>query len=109
MKQHISQKQLAELTGKERSKWVTYLESRNMFGKTYVLSNIGIMIEFLDEEQEKGSEVVTWIMLSKGSHSWSVGTFGNVFMEINGIDTQCPELCDALWECVKQVLENGKI
>jgi len=72
---------------------------------TYPLLSIGQMIEFLDEEQEKGSEVVTWIMLSKGSHSWSVGTFGNTFMGNNGINTECPELCDALWDCVKEVLE----
>ena len=98
MKQAITTKQLKELgeIGREKlDKWV-FDKYPLEFIKQPLLS-IGQMIEFLDEHDEiqidrNHREPAHWIIESPTNH-----------------DLFCSkeELCDALWEAVKEVL-NGK-
>lgn len=83
MKQHITQKQLEELDEFDRIKI-----------KNQCLS-IGQMIEFLDEEY--GS----WKL-----DSWQDWEIVNTQENKNIVLAKNDELCDALWEAVKEVLEK---
>ena len=117
MKQHITTEQLKELSKKGLKKYQKYLNSleyvdvykylymgragkRIDFTKeetdTLPVLSIGQMIEFLDEEDDYFK---TWYRQGKSKISKECRTFEWLY------DT---ELCNALWEAVKEVL-NEKI
>lgn len=109
MKQHITPKQLNELSSvseKKLKKWYDNAYGITLYGNcfpsnelTNPLLSIGQMIEFLHEhfdEVDKG----LWVRNINGC-----------FWEVNkGATLRCiaskRELCDALWEVVKEVLEE---
>ena len=99
MKQNITPEQWDEITDKQKKKLDNY-------GDEELYLTIGQMIEFLSEEQDNGSKKITWLMLSKGEHQWYLGTFGNPLEDIEGFFIDTPELCNALWEAVKEVLKT---
>lgn len=102
MKQYISKSQLKELTQKQMDKLLMYMNDKDYMphGSQMMLHNngwylaeflnIGEMIEFLDENDEIGQ-------IYKDSEGWSIADC----VEIG----KSKELCDALWEAVKEVLE----
>jgi hypothetical protein len=121
MKQHITVAQFNELTKKGRDKLWNWWKPRNgdMFldfeigygclisekpetfkkKQRFPLLTIGQMIEFLDEQDkilciDYGSSYVS----EMGQTNWRV-----IFDESQYEDD---ELCDALWEAVKEVLEK---
>lgn len=105
MKQHISKEQIKELSdkGKERlrewviksnlsrddSKFIYYKFSNDTYGYLPLLS-IGQMIEFLGEDIH---------FIRREETGWRLDT---KYCEYEDYE----ELCDALWEAVKQVLES---
>jgi len=89
MKQHITIEQLNELSDEQ---WVRLKK----WNKDMSLLSIGQMIEFLDEEDDYFK---TWYRQGKSKISKECRTFEWLY------DT---ELCNALWEAVKEVL-NEKI
>ena len=96
MKQHITKKQLNELNEKQAKKLRDYLTNHSpnlipgdfMWKDRWLLTklNIGQMIEFLDEK---------WLEILG---DWS-GSDCDYFPDNK-------ELCDALWEAVKEVLKK---
>ena len=81
MKQHITNKQLNELSEKGRKKLEKWLDERaTMLGEQHPQVSIGQMIEFL-------------------------GTNG-LDMEIDIPHIMENHLCDKLWEAVKEILEK---
>lgn len=101
MKQHITIEQYNELSDGEKnllSYWV--VDHPNGCCAPHIteiydgdaLLNIGQMIEFLDERYENFD-------LATGGSGWMVYYKKGVY------ETQ-EELCDALWEAVKEVLEK---
>lgn len=116
MKQHIDKQQLEQLSSNGRTKldqWAIskdYIEWTNQCNDhecncaytTDPLLSIGQMIEFLDE-QDSCNEIN--IANDGGRYSnehyqWTVYSCDS--------DTNKPELCDALWEACKQLLEEEK-
>ena len=121
MKQHISPKQLDELSEKGKrklNKWYKKYEWETIPGSTdgdgysegvYLepLLSIGQMIEFLDEHRivdlhiyadfPAANKDVTFKVENKGIKKPNDGI---------GIHTKVGFLCDALWEAVKQVLNE---
>ena len=87
MKQHITVKQLDELEEKEKlEKWCfrkRYFNSRIPERLVMPLLSIGQMIEFLYE------------------HKYDYGD-----VDFLTFDDSTPDICDALWEAVKEVLEQ---
>ena len=92
MKQHLTSKDLKELSEKQRgilSKWVAEYNKRigsyspldSILDTNEPELNIGQMIEFLVIDYEFKEQ---WLLFSRPL-----------------------ELCDDLWEAVKEVLENG--
>jgi len=135
MRQHISIKQLNELSekGKERlRKWwkpkigdwqayrnITSLIEEPEFERDYeeyvlhIMANkdilpllsIGQMVEFLDEYQEKVGTDLEYI--DESDYDRVVGTILRRYKNKNACDIGWKgELCDALWEAVKEVLEK---
>ena len=101
MKQHITEEQLGELSEKGMEKWFDFLWNTVLKKDTFrgttnseiiELTTIGQMIEFLDENE---------IWFQKDEKSW------DVWVQYQGAYTK-KELCDALWEAVKEVL-NDKV
>ena len=123
MKQHITLSQLnqlgtdgkAELAKYAVSKqWSKHMESENNGGYVKLpLLSIGQMIEFLDEHRE------TVIFITKlnchGDQVWSTGSFTCRGNHLNKLDmskkahNNDKELCDALWEAVKEVLNSDTV
>lgn len=97
MKQHISVEQLSELSDKSREKLEDYVFSNIiMTQKRFIpLLSIGQMIEFLDEE------CGAWKM-----ESWQEWEIVDTEMNKNITLSKSAELCDALWNSVKEILEN---
>ena len=105
MKQHITVEQLNELSEKTLSNYmvvVGYTVSQEGITKKDIellpLANIGQMIEFLDEQKK-----FHFISL-EGVPEWVV-SFGEYLRE-DAYFSRDKELCDALWEAVKEVLEK---
>lgn len=120
MKQHITVKQLEELSKREKEKlrkwWVDHIQEGDLYidlddvtmpemircceheleyESEMPLLSIGQMIEFLDERNDF-DEII------KDKDRWEFHTTmkptGKCFLD--------KELCDALWEAVKEVLEK---
>ena len=99
MKQHITKEQFDELTNKQKNVLYLFVGERSLRVKKGEASpylgmpNIGTMIEFLGEQ--------CWSILRLKTELWSIHDNGGLkyFRE--------KELCDALWEAVKNKL-NAK-
>ena len=92
MKQHITNKQLIELSfeaGDKLKIWAKKREGRIIGIGDNLLLSIGQMIEFLDENYIKA-------MMS----------YAPVYEEWAIAAVEPDELCDALWEAVKEVLNK---
>jgi len=108
MKQHITEKQLNELSKKQKNKLLKYQISKDGWtgvmtytyghpkGKfikrelTWIM-NIGEMIEFLDENGQETIPIDTSERNIIGANNWF-------------IVWDSGELCDSLWEAVKERL-----
>lgn len=93
MKQHITIEQLNELTENQKQKLYDWNHNRySHFGRVdYCLLSIGQMIEFLDKDIS--------LMRTTSGH-WHIGEYEENSMSVN------LELCDVLWEVVKEILEK---
>lgn len=104
MKQHITFSQWEELSAKDKLKldrwlmkkgyFLTYMEEYSV-PKRYL--SIGQMIEFLDEQYTNGNRFS--LSIERGNNGWILWELGD----------EHKKLCDALWEAVKQVLEEEKL
>ena len=130
MKQHITTKQLNELSEKEREKlrkwwkpkdgnFYSVMEKDKFMGgdvlyglsdvdwlkenNSLPLLSIGQMIEFLVEKQDKGWRDLHIEMLHD---RWGVGTCYDNDIPKWKFKNDKGELCDALWEAVKEVLNE---
>ena len=119
MKQHITKEQLGELSqkGKDRlieifvQKDLRLIEAifgkedkdpdmeylRNTIDEDRLLLSIGQLIAFLDENTEIKSNVHDGGFIDKW-HGWNLFANNHYFVQ--------EELCDVLWEAVKEVLEK---
>lgn len=97
MKQNITVVQLDELTAGQTVKLFTwgmthkYLNDKEMF-----LPNIGQMIEFLDESRTGDKKLFPWW---NSFFTWDYGG-------VDGYESEHKEFCDALWQAVKEKLEE---
>lgn len=91
MKQHITIEQLNELSSDADFKLRGWMDSKGYGGYDY-LPSIGKMIEFLG---------TSWMVNNRNSiGEWEVE-------RRDGMESfENSELCDALWEAVKEVLEH---
>jgi len=116
MKQHITPKQLNELSEKGKSKlfvWLTkkgyhdgqcfmcgpdvHAGRRKTVDKIKPLLSIGQMLEFLSDK----NNVKYPITIHERFLDWKVVSRGS-----NEVYTKGLELCDALWEAVKDILNE---
>lgn len=111
MKQHISFKQFNELSQKAKNKLTTWLDKKmyeELEGTAFVVVKddhpeyrvmqrvtIGRMIEFLDEHGGFMSKHI-W----RGQEGWVFDSYDDWSLD------RTKELCDALFEPVKQILEK---
>lgn len=97
MKQHITKEQLDELNDKEKEKlrnwWFEHIQ-RTIRQDFPTLLSIGQMIEFLDDNK-------MWLTIERLNDGW--GLFEDPRGRYDHV-----ELCDALFEVVKEVLEDEK-
>lgn len=113
MKQHITIEQLNELSGKGKAKLTEYILPRTEFKNLkelysfYPLLSIGQMLEFLDEQEAYS------ILNRPGEERWVTGIIKDYNLGEGWIEEEYiinahkgEELCDALWEAVKEVLEK---
>lgn len=98
MKQYITEEQLNKLTTNAKIKLKNWCISKSPHNKSYdeTKINIGQMIEFLDKYHG------AWSM-----ESWQEWEIINQEDNKNMIISKNKELCDALWEAVMEMLENG--
>lgn len=103
MKQEITVEQLNELSPKNLIKIKRWALKRHYYADL----SIGQMIEFL-EEHTGGNDFD--IRIHSAGSGWKKP--GQRLVDINGLPVNEiedeEELCDALWEAVKEVLENEK-
>ena len=127
MKQHITVEQLNELSEKSKEKlWDWCLEIGRIGTEykkehkdcpsphtgdcvTYVLPllSIGQMIEFLDEHTNLRitKYIITPNEIDK-QDLWEIETRVSPVFKYNDLYTRSEKLCDALWEAVKEVLND---
>lgn len=129
MKQHISSEDLEQLSEKGRERlreWWKPLAWHVIYAPDlydgvlssvadipygtlkdyYPLLSIGQMIEFLDEHIDSS---ISSLAIDRGEHQWHVYALDSIPIKPgigNGRAVSTPELCDALWEATKQVLER---
>lgn len=108
MRQHITEEQLKELTDLQRQALLNYTEEKGWYPQftrptlmlhtfdKYLSECIGIgkMIEFLDEH--KKGWVITRPYQEENDQRIRLGYLNYIFIK--------EELCDALWEAVKEVV-----
>lgn len=100
MKQHITVEQLNELSGKTQKTWWGFIIGDQNYhnGSEMTIakkSTIGMMIEFLEE---RGYGIM--IDKMRKNKKWIV----DIDKPMKYIEGK--ELCDALWEAIKEVLEK---
>ena len=96
MKQHITIKQYRELKGEGVEKWVEWcLEKKYDFSQ---FPDIGQMIEFLDENDRLNFSVSMTGPEKEYIH--------NISFVSSLVNPKYKDPCDALWEAVKEVLEQ---
>lgn len=95
MKQHITNKQLIDLSMEAAQRLEVWLKAKGYPQRL----NIGQMIEFLAEKEVIDEEFIycQW-ELNNNCPSWVVNSDGENY--------RSKELCDALWEAVKEILEK---
>lgn len=107
MKQIITNKQFLELSKEGKDKYFDWCTKKGLYKKTdqeisssgavikgnIPLWNIGQMIEFLDEDSK-------FLCLLNSKDHWEVG------YSVDHPDWDGIELCDALWEATKEVLNK---
>ena len=91
MKQHITEKQLNELTIKQSAKLMYSFGDDDLAGGEDV--TIGKMIEILNS--------LEWTLSLKQNSNWA---YVSVVSGINAFGFESKKLCDALWEAVKGIL-----
>ena len=104
MKQHITIEQLNKLSEKGKNNFNSWRHNSD-----HELPNIGQMIEFLEDKKLRvpynNDEEVEFFGVSKdGQGHWYVGVDGSD--ELAATDHIRLELCDALFEAVREVLEK---
>lgn len=111
MKQHITIKQLNELSDKQIEEYLIWYRPLGTIlfnwsnGNEYpapeaaiaVGTTIGRMIEFLDEYSSD------FEMIKKDEDKWAVDWYWDIDSQEYYNVKKCSELCDALWEAVKEV------
>lgn len=102
MKQHITYEQMCELSPQARVKLTKWFWNKIVSGPLPELVTrdeedvtIGQMIEFLDEHWGAW-QISSW-------QEWSITRHENGETQYHNTE---PELCDALWEAVKDILER---
>jgi hypothetical protein len=108
MKQFVTKDQVKELTPKARKQLVDWWYSKGYQYHPFdaegqeiedPLMAIGQMIEYLDENGK------TEISSTEYSHEYYTNKNHSVRVEVDWGDEK--ELCDNLWECVKESLEEN--
>ena len=109
MKQHITKEQVYELDEKQYYKYLDYFQKmKSMVGslvyfepveddKLLPCMSIGQMIEFLDEQNPLGKGFGTVKGTNGLTMYWVVNQYDKTYKK--------EELCDALWEAVKEMLK----
>jgi len=98
MKQHINPSQALELTSKQfYSMFSEVVERKDYWHYHHIKITIGKMIEILVDSKE-------CIDIFNGNENGLLGEYC-VWVGTLG-ETRKPELCDALWEAVKYVLDK---
>lgn len=99
MKQRITQFQFEELSGPAQLHYVAwaFTKCQETGDHTTAYRSIGHLIQFLDEH------ITSWWRIERSStkDAWRVQA-----EYINFDDEGSPELCDALWDAVKMILES---
>lgn len=127
MKQHITLKQLYEVNDSQRSvlrKWMiereypltfsersdnpNFLWSGTVSYEGWPLLSIGQMIEFLDEERTEERKNYWGVAKIDEEDIWYIGEDGVDELSRASLDGkfESRDLCDALWEALKEVLES---
>jgi len=116
MKQHITLEQINELSGKGKEVLEDWTFNNIMMTKKAFipLLSIGQMIEFLDESGEYSLLKVHSEVLGL-PNNWGVGLFDNFNLRDGWVGNEYiikyqenVELCDALWEAVKEAWEKNE-
>ena len=110
MKQNISKKQWNELNEKQRVKWFSFIKDEfatypetiyecNDCGVS-CLPSIGQMIEFLEDYWKRGIDIKWW----RGDKHYTVE---KALINNEKLDKRWGSIniCDCLWEAVKEVLK----
>jgi hypothetical protein len=97
MKQYITSEQYNELSDEAKQKFVVWHLTQPIEATAY--RSIGHLIWFLDEH------ITGWWKIERSStkDAWRVQA-----EYVNFDDEGGPELCDALWDAVKMILESGQ-
>lgn len=116
MKQRINLKQFKELSDNAQTRLLNWLNkeqgkpganSNDLYESASFALSIGKMIEFLD--QHKTKEMMSYWgvahITTTEKNIWYVGEDGGDELSNMG-NYEDKELCDALWEAVKEVLES---
>lgn len=102
MKQFITEEQFNELSKIHKEIWLKFCR-RNKYvqydkgGNNFMLvgfPSIGEMISFLDEQYTKGNRFS--LSIERCANGWVLWETGD----------EEKELCDALWEAIKHILNN---
>jgi hypothetical protein len=101
MKQYITEKQWSQISAKQQALFFDSLDKE----ENRLLSippNIGLMIEFLDKYPVDGEKDLLMQIRRGGKYyvcwiAWSLSE-----------NEEKVELCDALWEAVKEILKDDK-
>jgi len=105
MKQHITVEQLDSLTIKQKHELERFfnpeLDDDYMWGLNSLEVTIGKMIEFLTM---KGQNF--WINYDRNPDLFTLTKGKKPYPDDPNLEHLTPELCDALWESVKEVLEK---
>jgi hypothetical protein len=118
MKQHITSDQLNELSEKQLKKLIAWVKGKRFltnynnttgtcidhdYWQGHTLLSIGKMMEFL-EESEHFPVISKSNFMTSEVREWVSGWH----LDFNQKEITSDELCDALWETVKEVLEGKK-
>lgn len=108
MKQHITFSQLKELSNKaidrldiwyhDECEHVCHEVETDLPRHPLPLLSIGQMIEFLDDANSVGYSDEAGFIYLESTKEWGVTTSATYYKT---------ELCDALWEAVKEILEEA--
>jgi truncated hemoglobin YjbI len=96
MKQRITEGQLSKLTDEQKERLIEWYQSIEDYTRTPLLS-IGQMIQFIQEKKPQLKGI-------------SKNRFDKWFVNLDtGMLGYKDELCDALWEAVRQILKESAV